>query len=79
LESVWRVLDTSGNYAIGDCCRKIATTTLADRLRHLSVQDSGLIRAFAGADSSKAQYYDFEKDFLLELEPCSTHYEVCDR
>jgi hypothetical protein len=29
------------------------------------------IRAFAGDDISVAIYYDFDKDFLLELEPCS--------
>ena len=34
------------------------------------------IRAFAGADINKAKYYDFDEDFLLELEPCSTHYEM---
>jgi len=27
-------------------------------------------------DISMAKYYDFDKDFLLELEPCSTHYEM---
>ena len=37
------------------------------------------IRAFAGDDISLAKYYDFDKDFLLELEPCSTHYEMYDR
>jgi hypothetical protein len=37
------------------------------------------IRAFAGDDISVAKYYDFDKDFLLELEPCSTHYEMYDR
>jgi hypothetical protein len=36
------------------------------------------IRAFAGDDISVAKYYDFDKDFLLELEPCSTHYEMSD-
>jgi hypothetical protein len=36
------------------------------------------IRAFAGHDISVAKYYDFDKDFLLELEPCSTHYEMYD-
>ena len=36
------------------------------------------IRSFAGDDISVAKYYDFDKDFLLELEPCSTHYEMCD-
>jgi hypothetical protein len=36
------------------------------------------IRAFAGDDISRAKYYDFDKDFLIELEPCSTHYEMYD-
>jgi Antibiotic biosynthesis monooxygenase len=36
------------------------------------------IRAFAGDDISVAKYYDFDKNFLLELEPCSTHYEMYD-
>jgi hypothetical protein len=37
------------------------------------------IRAFAGDDISLAKYYDFDKDFLLELEPCSAHYEMYDQ
>jgi len=37
------------------------------------------IRAFAGDDISVAKYYDFDKDFLLELEPRSTHYEMYER
>ncbi|MGD0509116.1 MAG: antibiotic biosynthesis monooxygenase [Terriglobales bacterium] len=37
------------------------------------------IRAFAGNDISVAKYYDFDKDFLLEMEPSSTHYETYDR
>jgi len=36
------------------------------------------IRAFAGYDISVAKDYDFDKDFLLELEPRSTHYEMYD-
>jgi heme-degrading monooxygenase HmoA len=36
------------------------------------------IRAFTGDDVSVAKYYGFDKDFLLELEPCSTHYEMYD-
>lgn len=34
------------------------------------------IRAFAGENINKAKYYDFDKRFLLELEPSSTHYEM---
>jgi heme-degrading monooxygenase HmoA len=37
------------------------------------------IRAFAGDDIRVAKYYDFDQDFLLELEPCSTHYEMYDQ
>jgi hypothetical protein len=37
------------------------------------------IRTFAGEDIGVAKYYDFDKDFLLELEPCSAHYEMYDR
>jgi heme-degrading monooxygenase HmoA len=36
------------------------------------------IRAFAGDNISVAKYYDFDKDFLLEMEPASTHYEAFD-
>jgi heme-degrading monooxygenase HmoA len=36
------------------------------------------IRAFAGDDITVAKYYGFDKDFLLELEPRSTHYEMYD-
>ena len=34
------------------------------------------IRAFAGGDVERARYYPEDRDFLLELEPTVTHYEV---
>lgn len=34
------------------------------------------IRAFAGDDIERARYYPEDRDFLLELEPRVTHYEV---
>jgi quinol monooxygenase YgiN len=37
------------------------------------------IRAFAGDNISVAKYYDFDKAFLLEMEPTSTPYETYDR
>ncbi len=37
------------------------------------------IRAFAGDAITVAKYYDFDKNFLLEMEPTSTHYETYDR
>ena len=39
-------------------------------------ESEAAVRAFAGDDISMAKYYDFDKDFLLELEPSSTHYEM---
>ena len=36
------------------------------------------IRRFAGDELTKAKYYDFDPDFLLELEPEVTHFEVTD-
>lgn len=34
------------------------------------------IRAFAGDDLERARYYPEDEDFLLELEPTVTHYDV---
>nr|NIR48767.1 antibiotic biosynthesis monooxygenase [candidate division KSB1 bacterium]NIS24305.1 antibiotic biosynthesis monooxygenase [candidate division KSB1 bacterium]NIT71223.1 antibiotic biosynthesis monooxygenase [candidate division KSB1 bacterium]NIU24927.1 antibiotic biosynthesis monooxygenase [candidate division KSB1 bacterium]NIU92496.1 antibiotic biosynthesis monooxygenase [candidate division KSB1 bacterium] len=34
------------------------------------------IRKFAGADVDKARYYPEDKDYLVELEPHVTHYDV---
>ena len=38
--------------------------------------DEAAIRRFAGDDLLKAKYYDFDPDFLLELEPQVTHFIV---
>ena len=34
------------------------------------------IRAFAGDDLEKARYYPEDADYLVEMEPTVTHYEV---
>ena len=34
------------------------------------------IRTFAGSDTERARYYPEDAEFLLELEPTVTHYEV---
>jgi len=34
------------------------------------------IKQFAGDDYEKARYYPEDKDFLLELEPAVSHYEI---
>jgi heme-degrading monooxygenase HmoA len=38
--------------------------------------DLEAIRRFAGDDLLRAKYYDFDADFLLELEPEVAHFEV---
>jgi antibiotic biosynthesis monooxygenase (ABM) superfamily enzyme len=39
-------------------------------------EDVEAIRRFAGDELSKAKYYDFDPDYLLELEPGVLHFEV---
>jgi hypothetical protein len=34
------------------------------------------IKLFAGDDHEKAKYYPEDKDFLLEMEPTVSHYEI---
>jgi heme-degrading monooxygenase HmoA len=36
------------------------------------------IERFAGRPSETAKYYEFDEDFLVELEPTATHYEAFD-
>ena len=38
--------------------------------------DMDAIGRFAGQELAKAKYYDFDADYLLELEPEVTHFEV---
>jgi hypothetical protein len=39
-------------------------------------EDESAIRRFAGEDMAKAKYYDFDPDYLLELEPEVVHFEI---
>lgn len=39
-------------------------------------EDEAAIRGFAGDEIGRARYYDFDPDFLIELEPDVRHYEV---
>ena len=39
-------------------------------------EDEAAIRRFAGDDVNRAKYYEFDPDYLLELEPTVTHFEV---
>lgn len=39
-------------------------------------RDEAAIRGFAGEDMTLAKYYDFDPDYLLELETSVRHYEV---
>ena len=53
--------------------------TFLDVLMVTFWESEAAIRAFAGDDISVAKYYDFDKDFLIELEPCSMHCEMHDK
>ena len=39
-------------------------------------EDEAAIRRFAGEDMGRAKYYDFDPDYLLELEPEVMHFQV---
>ncbi len=39
-------------------------------------EDTEAIKRFAGDDYSMAKYYDFDSDYLIEMEACVRHYEV---
>ena len=39
-------------------------------------EDEAAIRRFAGADMARAKYYDFDADYLLEMEPEVVHLEM---
>jgi hypothetical protein len=39
--------------------------------------DIEAIKRFAGDDYTRAKYYDFDSEFLVEMEPHVWHYEVC--
>lgn len=46
-------------------------------VRMLSFWDSrAAIAAFAGADISRAVYYDFDPDYLIAMAPTVDHYEI---
>ena len=42
-------------------------------------EDWEAIKKFAGEDVEKARYYPKDKEFLLELEPTVTHFEVIEQ
>jgi hypothetical protein len=39
--------------------------------------DADAIKRFAGDDYSMAKYYDFDSEYLVEMEARVRHYEVC--
>jgi hypothetical protein len=41
-------------------------------------EDIAAIKRFAGDDQLVAKYYDFDREFLIELEPHVRHYSVFD-
>lgn len=65
---------TSGNLGVNLFWRE------EDSLVHFLLisywEDLEVIKAFAGPEIEKARYYPRDADFLIELEPSVTHYEL---
>jgi hypothetical protein len=38
--------------------------------------DFDAIKRFAGEDHDRARYYDFDPEYLIEMEPHVQHYEI---
>ena len=56
---------------------KVSNAHREERRRQI-VDGLDAIGRFAGDELTKAKYYDFDPDFLLELEPEVTHCDVVD-
>jgi len=67
-------LATQGNRGAWCLCRAEGDVTHFEMLTFWDDADS--IKRFAGDDYSKAKYYNFDSDYLIELEPGVRHYEV---
>ncbi len=68
---------TAGNRGVEVLRRTVGAET---HFVFISFWDSmDAIRAFAGADAERARYYPEDRDYLLELEPTVTHYEVLEQ
>jgi hypothetical protein len=67
-------LATQGNRGAWCLCRTDEDVTHFEMLTFWDDADS--IKRFAGDDYSKAKYYDFDSDYVIEMEPGVRHYEV---
>lgn len=38
--------------------------------------DTAAVQRFAGEDCSRARYYDFDSNYLIEMEPPVRHYDL---
>ena len=57
------------------CLHRVAGTVVHVEMVTLW-QDEAAIRRFAGEDVARAKYYDFDRRFLLEMEPGVAHFDV---
>lgn len=58
------------------CLHRLGDDDVVDVEMFTLWDDLEAIRRFAGDELTKAKYYVFDPDFLLELEPEVTHFEV---
>ena len=71
----------AGNVSSSDwVCRDCALACLEGDAVHFDMltfwEDIDAIKRFAGDDFQLAKYYDFDRSFLIELEPYVRHYTV---
>jgi len=67
-------LATSGNRGAWCLCRAEADVVHFEMLTFWT--DTEAIQRFAGENYGKAKYYDFDSDYLIEMEPGVRHYEI---
>jgi hypothetical protein len=67
-------LATLGNRGAWCLCRTEAAVTHFEMLTFWD--DTDAIKLFAGNDFNMAKYYDFDPDYLIEMEARVRHYEV---
>ena len=65
---------TRGNVAAWCFHRRDGDVVHVETLSYWESEEA--IRRFAGHEMTKAKYYDFDPDFLLELEPEVLHFDV---
>lgn len=78
--SLMRIVALEGYQSVPGNRAAYVLQRVADGLAHFTTltfwESRDAIRGFAGDDIETAKYYDFDRFFLVELEPHVRHYDV---